>query len=313
MNIKLIAQSICFFALLISANALAQTQVPNTFQAGQPARASEVNENFQVLATAVDTAVTGPQGPEGPQGLQGLPGPVGPEGPLGPQGPIGPQGPEGPQGPQGIPGASGCSVTQQDSNAIITCADGTSAVLASAGTVVILPEGGVSGAPPITYPTGEFVIVDAVDVVLGLSTGATAEETEWALKIDVLGTLKWFWVRNNHTTQQVEIFDPYGARRIFYLSTDCSGPFFNQSGAGGSTQVDGQFYVPSDNDSGNFLSYSYREQTATVDPSSGLTYSAYGQCVTGQSAVTNADLFYEFTPPSEWTNAVYPVRLTQLP
>ena len=101
-------------ALTYSGLAVGQTQVPNTFGAGQPARASEVNENFQALATAVDTAVTGPQGPEGPQG------------------------------PQGIPGASGCSVTQQDSNAIITCADGSSAVLASAGTVVILPEGGGS-------------------------------------------------------------------------------------------------------------------------------------------------------------------------
>jgi hypothetical protein len=183
-------------------------------------------------------------------------------------------------------------------------------VLASAGTVIILPEGGVSGAPPITYPTGEFVVVDAADVVLGLSTGAAAEETEWVIKIDVLGTLKWFWVRNNHTTQQVEIFDPAGGRRIYYLSADCSGPFFSPSGAGVATQVEGQFYVPGDNDSGNFISNSYREQTATVDPSSGLTYSSYGQCITAQSAVSGLELFYEFMLPIEWTNAVYPARLT---
>jgi len=38
-----------------------QTQVPNTFQSGQPARASEVNANFSVIETAVndnDTRIT---------------------------------------------------------------------------------------------------------------------------------------------------------------------------------------------------------------------------------------------------------------
>ena len=37
-----------------SAMSLAQTQVPNTFQSGQPARASEVNDNFSALAAAID-------------------------------------------------------------------------------------------------------------------------------------------------------------------------------------------------------------------------------------------------------------------
>lgn len=40
--------------LIASGNALAQMQVPNDFTAGQPARAAEVNENFDALASAVD-------------------------------------------------------------------------------------------------------------------------------------------------------------------------------------------------------------------------------------------------------------------
>jgi hypothetical protein len=40
--------------LLLSSSVFAQTQVPNTFQSGQPARASEVNENFSELETAVN-------------------------------------------------------------------------------------------------------------------------------------------------------------------------------------------------------------------------------------------------------------------
>lgn len=41
-------------SILIVGAANAQTEVPNTFQSGQPARASEVNENFDTLETAVD-------------------------------------------------------------------------------------------------------------------------------------------------------------------------------------------------------------------------------------------------------------------
>jgi hypothetical protein len=92
----------------------AQTQVPNTFQSGQPARADEVNANFDALETAIDqntTAISqipaGPEGPEGPQGPMGPPGPQGAQGPAGPTGPQGPQGAQGPQGTQGPEGPQG--------------------------------------------------------------------------------------------------------------------------------------------------------------------------------------------------------------
>lgn len=41
--------------VLASGVALGQTQVPNTFQAGQPARAADVNDNFSTLENAVNT------------------------------------------------------------------------------------------------------------------------------------------------------------------------------------------------------------------------------------------------------------------
>lgn len=84
----------------------AQTQVPNDLQAGQPARAAEVNENFNALEEAINQNTTAisqiPVGPEGPEGPQG---PMGPPGPQGVQGPQGEAGPQGPEGPQGAPGA----------------------------------------------------------------------------------------------------------------------------------------------------------------------------------------------------------------
>lgn len=45
-------------ATLVSSAALAQTEVPNTFESGQPANAADVNANFTALATAIDNLAT---------------------------------------------------------------------------------------------------------------------------------------------------------------------------------------------------------------------------------------------------------------
>ena len=87
-------------ALLFSGLAMGQTQVPNDFTAGTPARAVEVNANFDALETAIDQNATdiqsipvGPQGDPGPQGIQGVPGSQGIQGVPGPQGIQGDVGP----------------------------------------------------------------------------------------------------------------------------------------------------------------------------------------------------------------------------
>ncbi len=107
-------------ALSFSATAMGQTQVPNDFQAGQPARAAEVNENFDTLETAVDKNAAdilaissgpqgqvGPPGPQGPQGVPGMTGMQGAQGVAGAQGQQGPQGDAGAQGPRGADGDTG--------------------------------------------------------------------------------------------------------------------------------------------------------------------------------------------------------------
>src|SRR5210317_2154083 len=88
MMMNLLRYTIVPIAIFIAGTAFGQTQVPNTFQSGSPALASEVNENFDVLEQAVQMLestdpVPGPAGPEGPQGPQGLQGPPGPQGPAG--------------------------------------------------------------------------------------------------------------------------------------------------------------------------------------------------------------------------------------
>ena len=58
MNTKRANGFIGVVVLIFSGVAFGQTQVPNTFQSGQPARASEVNDNFSTLETAVNTNAT---------------------------------------------------------------------------------------------------------------------------------------------------------------------------------------------------------------------------------------------------------------
>ena len=80
-------------ALLLTSVAFGQTEVPNTFESGQPAVAGEVNDNFDALAEAIDQNVSdiqaipagaqGEVGPQGIQGAQGMPGDVGPQGQSG--------------------------------------------------------------------------------------------------------------------------------------------------------------------------------------------------------------------------------------
>jgi len=103
MSIQIVNGLIGVVALTFSGLATGQTQVPNDFTAGQPARAAEVNANFDALEAAIDQNATdiqsipvGPQGDPGPQGIQGVPGPQGIAGPQGIQGDAGPQGPSGP-------------------------------------------------------------------------------------------------------------------------------------------------------------------------------------------------------------------------
>ena len=104
MSIQKVSGLISVATLVFSGVAFGQTQVPHTFVSGQPARAAEVNENFDTLEAAVDqNAAAIQQIPAGPQGDSGPAGEVGPQGLTGDTGLQGPIGPEGLQGPAGGP------------------------------------------------------------------------------------------------------------------------------------------------------------------------------------------------------------------
>jgi hypothetical protein len=140
---KNFARSICaLIGFVLSTVVYGQTEVPNTFVAGQPARAAEVNDNFSAvvqgiqalesatrlewqgswqdnLAYSIDelveyegsvyVAVQATSGGELPTNgtFWALFASAGSEGPQGPVGPVGPQGPQGDDGPQGLMGPPG--------------------------------------------------------------------------------------------------------------------------------------------------------------------------------------------------------------
>ena len=66
--------------MLTSLAVRADTQVPHTFEDGEVISATEFNQNFDTLETAIDDIPAGATGPQGPQGEQG---PAGPQGPAG--------------------------------------------------------------------------------------------------------------------------------------------------------------------------------------------------------------------------------------
>ncbi len=84
-----------------------------SFTAGTPARAGEVNGNFQAIKSAVDdnhAHVSNLQVQV--NDIQLIPGPIGPQGNTGPTGPMGPQGLQGIRGIAGSPGPSGAPGAQ---------------------------------------------------------------------------------------------------------------------------------------------------------------------------------------------------------
>ena len=92
--------------------------VPNTFTAGTPAKAADVNANFSAVAAAVNGTASDVASlqaavkaiPAGAPGAAGAQGPAGPAGAAGPAGPPGTPGAAGAAGPQGATGPAGAGV-----------------------------------------------------------------------------------------------------------------------------------------------------------------------------------------------------------
>jgi hypothetical protein len=158
-----VAAILAIAATNVSANASSgPVTVPNTFVAGTPAKAADVNANFTVVAGAINQTAQAvsalqaavqnlPAGAPGPQGSQGAEGPAGTAGVRGAAGPAGPAGPAGSAGPMGPTGAQGAT--------------------GPAGAIGPQGPAGAAGATGATGPQGpaatSITVYDANNVAIG--------------------------------------------------------------------------------------------------------------------------------------------------
>ena len=131
-------------------------------------------------------------------------------------------------------GSGGCSAEQDGSGVIISCADGTSGVLAGAGTVVFV-DGLVGEAPDISSIPTEFVLLDANDEVLAGVYSTQITETYSVYNIGPFNAKNVGLLVDNidqrllgiANVDDVSPYDIYlGLVWLYYTTESCSGPVF---------------------------------------------------------------------------------------
>jgi len=242
----------------------------NTFEAGQPIRASEMNHNFEVVQEQIEEIST-----------------------------------------SSITDA-GCSATQQENSVLIECSDGTSGVIAGAGTVVVYPEGLIGEVASDTLPTGAVVWADGNGTVLaevftsGIFNHANLglNPTGWPIVGDFF---------NIDATGSVVLSAQPGTL-VYYVDSDCSGPPYGwrPNYPYSLIEIDGRFLTPSANVSNEGVLMRGRRYGAYLDDRS-QQFIATGDCAEVETLLGSVYALSEYTPPPEILNAAYPVRLEQLP
>ena len=202
-----------------------------------------------------------------------------------------------------------CSASQDGSNVVITCSDGTSAVLAGAGTVVTYPEGGLVGASPTqTWSAGDIVFIDGADEVLGMSVNSNLDIPHPQDQDRTIGVSLF----SDPQTEKVVVS---GSMRtsVYYQSDDCSGQGFSGNYTNASAAEFSGEYLVIDLSFTNqkLLARSYR-RGGSADWSS-KTYNPPDDCRKTEATLRNMLPVITFVLPPKLANAVYPVRLEQLP
>ena len=198
----------------------------------------------------------------------------------------------------------GCSASQDGSNVVISCADGTSGLLAGAGTVVVYPEGGITGdSPMVSWSTGAVIFEDANGVVLGKA------ESKSSTVIRLNGSVGTFF--NDAGNEQVLLTGWGGGEDVYYLSNDCTGQIFILASSSSLIEISGELFVADEAFSPTRLLFESKRRSGSANFTSG-SYIPAGSCRVGQ-IVADSQPVTTYTPAPEILNAAYPVKLVQLP
>jgi len=198
--------------------------------------------------------------------------------------------------------SGGCSAKQEGSNVVISCPDGSSGVIAGAGTVLVYPSGEIGSIPIIEYSNGDIVWLDANDEILGPSDYSGGTFNIVKLSIDPVIIGNFF---NDESSLRTYLVSANSATRAYFKSSDCTGDPFGIRTQDIVTLNSNYWIIPS-NPNFETLLFNSRRQSGSVGSPMG------GGCSTGQF-VSDATLLQPYTPAPEIVNAAYPVRLEQLP
>ena len=213
-------------------------------------------------------------------------------------------------GSAGDAASAQCSATQDGNSAVISCTDGSSAMLAGAGTVVIYPAGKLSPGDPIIYPTGDIVLMDGNDVVLGKASSVDFSDISFVVTVTEAG--EGLAVTNLVDSQQVVVSGSLSANdHLYFREIDCAGDPFKESFSRGLTEIDGIFYAWTPEVRSTELLMKSRRQGRWIDRTTGANRAA-GDCENGAYTIAAVPAAV-FTLPPEILYAAYSVRLEQLP
>ena len=211
----------------------------------------------------------------------------------------------------------GCSAAQDGSSIVITCADGSSGVLASAGSVILL-EGLVGEVPDTsTLVTGPWYVVDASSVVLGEFISSWSTSTEIAddeiLRIRVSGIV--LSVRPEPPSSIKVSTQSNSTELIYFAEADCQGtPFLlNTARVKHLMEVRPGEYAVATNTSKVTFEAASRRASGKFDGSiSNPQYFEPTECQNFATIVAAVPMQAYF-PPNEIVNATLPLRITTTP
>ena len=289
------------------------------------------NENTTTLQSMVVIGAIGPQGPAGRDGADGRDGSDGMDGTDGRDGTNGRNGTDGVpgrDGSNGLPGEDGepgqdgssCSASQNGSSVLVSCTDGTSAVLASNGTVVIAPEIVTEPSDISTINTGDIIVVDNNDILLGVVSASFGPN--FGNIVEIAPNVEGKDLASVSNTLSGEIFiGPYFANNsstLFFTKPDCQGAALVLNGYQDGVMFTGDYRDPARQ---YYLSGTVRLDGTVLSKStyttqryfSGKVVSAPSPCNNQDNALSAPWLAEKFSLADQLLNAVYPIALEQLP
>jgi len=239
-----------------------------------------------------------------------------------------------------IEGIGGCTATQQDNSVLIECADGSSGVLAGAGTVVLVPEGSATGETPTEEVTsGSITLVDGNGDYLAPYGGMEADgqsviragsyfevpsEKYDPENPDPMGEFRRLSVYflNRADTQQVYVvpssISENQPARFVYTEPDCAGSP-HLSGYNGLSDYfyhwDGSYFTgPLAGYLGDVVYDVVVRSYRLVDQWDESTYTWSESACSNELGVTYIFTYKVIVElPAEWSGIVYPVDIHQQP